>query len=105
MFTLQQVKNLEKQRRELCVVRTRYRGFSGNVVHWDGVCSFRKLKVSIEVRKSLCPLCQHELVDGEYHGKRNIETDRLSFGYGREGWEPLIEEGVVVWTVSESSKN
>lgn len=87
-----------------CVVKTRRRVFSGNVVHWDGICSFRKLKVTIEVHKSLCPLCRHELVDIEYHGKRNIETDRFSFDYSREGWEPLVEGGVVVWVVCESSK-
>lgn len=86
-----------------CVVKTRKRVFSGNVVHWDGICSFRKLKVTIEVRKSICPLCQHELVEGEYHGKRIIETNRFSSQYSREGWEPLIEDGVVVWKVCESS--
>jgi hypothetical protein len=32
------------------------------VATWFGVCSYRKLKVTVERRKHLCPLCQHELV-------------------------------------------
>jgi len=33
-----------------------------NVVRWFGVCSYRKLKVSVERRKQLCPICDYEFV-------------------------------------------
>ena len=33
-----------------------------SVVHWFGVCSYRKLKVTVERRKQLCPICNAEFV-------------------------------------------
>ena len=33
-----------------------------NVVCWFGVCSYRKLKVSVKLRKRLCPICADEFV-------------------------------------------
>jgi hypothetical protein len=36
-----------------------------HIATWFGVCSYRKLKVTPEKRKELCPICQHELVDIE----------------------------------------
>lgn len=32
------------------------------VVRWFGVCSYRKLKVTVERRKRLCPICDAEFV-------------------------------------------
>jgi hypothetical protein len=39
-----------------------------NVATWFGVCSYRKLKVTAEVRKQLCPICNSELVRLNYLG-------------------------------------
>ncbi len=33
-----------------------------NVVCWFGVCSYRKLKVTVKLRKRLCPICGDEFV-------------------------------------------
>ena len=33
-----------------------------HVVTWFGCCSYRKLKVTPEMRKHFCPICQHDLV-------------------------------------------
>lgn len=32
------------------------------VVHWFGVCSYRRLKVTVEKRKQLCPICDGNFV-------------------------------------------
>src|SRR4030065_390155 len=39
------------------------------VVTWFGNCSYRELKVTYEVRKMVCPLCGHDLEDGDYSGR------------------------------------
>jgi hypothetical protein len=33
-----------------------------NVVRWFGVCSYKRLKVTVERRKQLCPICDEEFV-------------------------------------------
>ena len=33
-----------------------------------GCCSYRKLKVTVEVRRKVCPICQHELERLRYVG-------------------------------------
>ncbi len=77
--------------------------FRTNVVHWWGVLSYRKLKVTIENRLMLCPLCQHELKEGVYSGHEKINTTRNTFGYVRDCWMPEKEDGLVVWKVVENS--
>jgi hypothetical protein len=72
-----------------------------NVVHWWGVLSYRKLKVTIENRLMLCPLCQHELKEAEYHGKEMINTTKGTFGYVRDRWMPEKEDGLEVWKIVE----
>jgi hypothetical protein len=42
-----------------------------SVVHYFGVCSYRKLKVSVERRKQLCPICLDEFV----HIRRCSDVD------------------------------
>lgn len=69
---------------------------------WFGNCSYAKLKVTYEIRKMLCPLCQHELVDVEYSGSRVFVKSLTSFNYVRDGWLPLTENGVTVWRVVDS---
>jgi hypothetical protein len=71
------------------------------VVTWFGNCSYRKLKVTYEVRKMVCPLCQHELEDGTYFGSKVFAKDKNASDYVRDCWLPLLEDGVKVWGVSD----
>jgi hypothetical protein len=73
--------------------------FRNNIVRWWGTLSYRKLKVTIEKRVQLCPLCQHELVEAEYLGKQVINTVRGSYGYVRDCWMPEKEDGLDVWKI------
>ena len=49
-----------------------------HVYTWFGVCSYRKLKVKIEKKKPLCPICGEELVKLHHLGIRRIVKDRNS---------------------------
>lgn len=74
-----------------------------SVIFWWGNCSYSQLKVTYEVRKMLCPLCQHELVDVEYLGSKVFAKDRMALDYVRDSWLPLLENGVPVWRVVAES--
>ena len=71
------------------------------VIYWFGNCAYTKLKVTYEVRAMLCPLCKHELVDGEYSGSKVFALAKYAVDYVRDSWLPLLEEGVPVWHVVE----
>jgi hypothetical protein len=77
------------------VVRSRH-----VVVTWFGNCSYRRLKVTYEVRKMVCPLCQHDLEDGLYFGSKVFAKDKKATDYVPFGWLTLIEDGREVWVVS-----
>jgi hypothetical protein len=72
------------------------------VAIWFGVCSYRKLNLSAEVkkeflerRKSVCPLCKHELVPLRYFGR-----DKVFFAncFPKKGlWLNAYENGQFVW--------
>jgi hypothetical protein len=76
-----------------------------NVATWFGCCSYRKLKVTVEVRRSVCPICQQDLERLRYIGN-NPEILSL---YGlrrrvgvREKLDFLadgFEDGRLVWIV------
>jgi hypothetical protein len=68
-----------------------------SVVHWWGSCSYTKLRVTLEVRKQLCPFCGSELVDLDYSGSMALVTNRGAVGFVRDNWLPLFEDGVRVW--------
>jgi hypothetical protein len=68
-----------------------------HVASWFGVCSYRKLKVTVEKRKDLCPICQHDLGAIRYFGVKRIVFDRSSSSYRRDSFEDLEEDGRVVW--------
>lgn len=70
------------------------------VVTWFGNCSYRRLKVTYEVRKMVCPLCLHDLEDGQYFGSKAFALDRNAIDYVRDCWLPLREDGLVVWMIS-----
>ena len=71
------------------------------VVTWFGNCSYRRLKVTYEVRKMVCPLCLHELEDGRYFGSKVFALDKHAIDYVRDSWLPLFEDGREVWVVSQ----
>lgn len=68
------------------------------VVTWFGNCSYRRLKVTYEVRKMICPLCSHDLEDGVYCGIKVFAKGKSALDYVRDSWLPLVEDGVVVWS-------
>jgi hypothetical protein len=63
-----------------------------HIATWFGVCSYRKLKITPEKRKQLCPVCNSELVEIRYVGLNSEQ-----FRDKREGFADLVEDGVVVW--------
>jgi len=72
-----------------------------HVVTWSGVVSYRKLKLTAERRKALCPICKHELVEHWYHGKNPhilaiLRSDRSSCEV-RRGYANLVEDGRIAW--------
>jgi hypothetical protein len=74
-----------------------------HVATWFGCCSYRKLKVTPEMKKQLCPICQRELYDILYIGYKEFYLDRNSPLFKRELFEDY-REGVdnprinnVVW--------
>jgi len=50
-----------------------------HVVTWFGVCSFRKLKVTVEMRKKLCPACKHECGPIRYLDVKPLSSEREAF--------------------------
>jgi hypothetical protein len=68
-----------------------------HVATWFGCCSYRKLKVTVEVKKAVCPICQHDLVGIRYFGVKRIIYDRCSHGYMRDSFEDYEEDGRPVW--------
>jgi len=69
-----------------------------HVATWFGVCSYRKMKVTVEKRKALCPICQHELVDLRYFGNKQLCM------HERDSFEDLEEDGRVVWVEYEPKR-
>jgi len=68
-----------------------------HVATWFGVCSYRKLKVSAELKKQVCPICEHELVKLRYFGDIRFCLDRASPEYQRDLFVDVEENGRVVW--------
>lgn len=74
------------------------------VAVWFGVVSYRKLKISIEKRKAVCPLCRHELVPLRYFGKKSFVVDRSSPDYERDSFKDYEEDGCPVWVEDARKK-
>ncbi len=68
------------------------------VATWFGTCSYRKLKVTVKLRKEVCPICDHELERLRYSGNKSFECDRTSPHYKQDTLEDAIEDGQLVWT-------
>jgi len=72
-----------------------------HVATWFGVVSYRKMKVTPELKKNVCPICQHELVEHRYYGSKrrvldcymsNVESCKM-----RDFVEDKEEDGRPVW--------
>lgn len=74
------------------------------VATWFGVCSYRKLKVTPELRKEVCPICQHELERLRYCGNKSFVTDKSSTDYKQDAIEDAAEDDVLVWIVWKPEK-
>ena len=74
------------------VTKTRF-----HVATWFGVCSYRKLKLTVERKKSVCPICQHDLVRVMYFGVKVFAMNRSSPEFKRDSYEDYEENGRVVW--------
>ena len=68
-----------------------------HVATWFGNCSYRRLKVTYEVRKQICPICQHDLEPIVYSGGLVIVHNRESRDYVRDMFSSMVEDGVNVW--------
>jgi len=68
-----------------------------HVSTWFGVCSYRKLKVTVEVKKRICPICQHDLVRLIYCGEKRFVKDKKSSDFKCEFFEDYREDGCIVW--------
>jgi hypothetical protein len=67
------------------------------VVTWFGVCSYRKLKVSPELRRRFCPICQHDLERLRYFGSKDWFSGEFE---KKMNFEPdYCEDGRPVWYV------
>ena len=69
---------------------------------WFGCCSYHKLKVTAELKRSICPCCKHNLEKLRYVGNKTFCLDRSSPNFQREGFDPYKEGGIIVWIVIES---
>jgi hypothetical protein len=72
------------------------------VVTWWGNCSYRRLKVTYEIRKMICPLCKHELENARYVGDKVFSFNLRSADYVRDSWLPFLENGKEVWLIADS---
>ena len=75
-----------------------------HVAVWFGVCSYRKMKLSDEVKerflsrkKSVCPICRYELERVRYFGGKHFVVDRCAVGYRQKFFADYLEDGRVVW--------
>jgi hypothetical protein len=70
---------------------------------WFGVCSYRKLKVKVEKRKSFCPICGEELVKLHHLGVGHIVKDRTSPDYVGSFIDDLVDiDGSLNWVEAHS---
>jgi hypothetical protein len=64
---------------------------------WFGSLSYRRLKITYEKRKMLCPLCQSELKPARYFGSKVFQKNPVKSDYKANFWSPLMEGGEIVW--------
>jgi len=73
-----------------------------HIATWFGVCSYRKLKVTVKKRKKLCPICDEDLVKLYHFGSKFIvknkdascyEGEFIDDLYGSDGLPNWVEAG------------
>ena len=70
---------------------------------WFGICSYRKLKVKVEKKKALCPICGEELVKLHYLGVRRIVKVKGECGYVGSFVDDLVDgDGSINWCEAHS---
>ncbi|WGM88829.1 MAG: hypothetical protein NUK63_07875 [Candidatus Bathyarchaeum tardum] len=75
-----------------------------HIATWFGVCSYRKLKVTPEKRKEVCPICQQELVYIKYVGKTCVIKRKDDPDYNRDSFEDFLDSSEVVrWIMAPKS--
>jgi hypothetical protein len=67
------------------------------VATYFGVCSYRKLKVTVEKHKDLCRICKHELTWHDYFGSKRLVTDRNAPDFKLVSFEDADENRVRVY--------
>jgi hypothetical protein len=82
-----------------CVVKSRVRGFV-----WFGSLSYRRLHITYESRKVLCPLCKYELEPARYFGSKVFQHDPMKSDYETNFWASLYENGECVWLLAPDLK-
>jgi hypothetical protein len=67
-----------------------------HVATWFGVCSYRKLKVTVEMNSRICPICKHDVIDIRYFGCKPLSLDGEvdSFEDYEENGRPVFVERV-----------
>ena len=74
-----------------------------HVATWFGVCSYRKLKVTVEPKKRICPICSEELVKLHHLGIRRIIKDRDSPEFVGSFVDDLVDDdGALNWCEASS---
>ena len=74
-----------------------------HVATWFGVCSYRKLNVKVEKKKSFCPICGKELLKLHYLGVRRIVKERGSPDYVGSFVDDLVDsDGSPNWCEAPS---
>lgn len=69
-----------------------------HIATWFGSCSYRKLKVTVEKRKRLCPICLDELIRITYSGNLLFVKNKDSEGFKRFFFADYEEDGLPVWS-------
>jgi hypothetical protein len=67
---------------------------------WFGVCSYRKLKITVELKKDVCPICQHDLERLRYFGIKSFVCDKTSDLSKQDTLEDMNEGCGEVWVVA-----
>jgi hypothetical protein len=74
-----------------------------HVATWFGVCSYRKLKVTVAKRKDLCPICREDLFKVFHLGGRRIVKVKGEGGYVGSFVDDLMSgDGSPNWCLASS---
>lgn len=70
---------------------------------WFGVCSYRRLKITVEKHKDLCPICSEELYKVHHLGSMRVVKDRCASGFVPWFYDDLSDvDGLPNWVEAVS---